>query len=207
MHPNAAARPNDRKIMGIKQKLCLVFILAATSFAARGQNMSVKTNLLYDATLTANAGFEVGLAPHWSADLSGNFNQWTIRDHKWKHWLVQPEVRYWFCEYFLKHFLALHALGGQFNFGNLPNNISFLGTDFSKLTDFRYQGWGIGAGIGYGYALPLSRNWNLEFEVAAGYVYLEYDRFECMGCGRKVGSDNHHYVGPTKAAINLVYVF
>lgn len=193
--------------MGIKKKLCLVAFLIVASVAARGQNVSVKSNLLYDATLSANAGVEFGLAPHWSVDLSGNVNKWTVNGHKWKHWFVQPEARYWFCEPFLKHFLAVHAIGGQFNFGNLPNNITFLGTEFSRLTDNRYQGWGAGAGIGYGYALPLSRHWNMEFEIAAGYVYLQYDQFECQSCGRKVGSGNHHYVGPTKAAVNLVYVF
>ncbi|WP_156148710.1 DUF3575 domain-containing protein, partial [Bacteroides intestinalis] len=34
------------------------------------------------------------------------------------------------------------------------------------------------------------------------------DRFQCLGCGKRIETDKpHHYVGPTKAAINLVYVF
>ena len=45
-------------------------------------------------------------------------------------------------------------------------------------------------------------------EEGFGYSYTRYDRFRCTGCGRKVETDKpHHYVGPTKAAINLVYVF
>jgi len=41
-----------------------------------------------------------------------------------------------------------------------------------------------------------------------GYVFSKYDQYECEKCGEKVESDkSHHYVGPTKAAINLVYVF
>ena len=32
--------------------------------------------------------------------------------------------------------------------------------------------------------------------------------YECAGCGEQVEEDKtHHYFGPTKAAINLVYVF
>ena len=174
----------------------------------KGQNVALKTNLLYDATLTANAGIEFGLAPRWSLDLSGNYNGWTVNDHKWKHWLVQPEARYWFCDRFAGHFLGLHALGGQYNFGNIKNSINFLDTDFSDLTDHRHQGWFAGAGIAYGYSWILGRHWNLELELGAGYVYTRYDVFNCAGCGRKIEEDKpHHYVGPTKAAVNLVYEF
>lgn len=192
----------------MKIKKCLILLVfSAFSFAASGQHVVVKTNLLYDALANANLGVEVGLAPRWSFDLSGDYNQWTIKEHKWKHWFVQPEARYWFCEHFVRHFVGFHAIGGQFNIGNIKNNIKFLGSDFSKLTDQRYQGWGLGAGIAYGYALPLSHHWNLEFEIGFGYVYLNYDIFKCANCGSQVGSNDHHYVGPTKAAINFEYVF
>lgn len=194
--------------MNMKKFLLLLVFATGLSVAARGQNsVAIKTNLLYDAFANANLGIEVGLAPRWSIDLSGDFNQWTVRDHKWKHWFVQPEARYWFCDRFAKHFIGLHAIGGEFNVGHIRNNISFLGTDFSKLTDYRYQGWAVGGGVAYGYAWLLGRHWNLEFELGFGYAYLNYDRFKCTGCGKKVGSGDHHYVGPTKAAINLVYVF
>ena len=175
---------------------------------AKGQNVALKTNLLYDATLTVNAGVEIGLAPRWSFDLSGNYNGWTVNDHKWKHWLAQPELRYWFCDRFAGHFMGLHLLGGEYNFGNIENTICFLGTDFSDLTNHRYQGWMAGAGIAYGYATILSRHWNLEFELGLGYVYTRYDVFNCAGCGKKIEKDQpHHYIGPTKAAVNLVYEF
>ena len=193
--------------MGIRKYLFLLILAATTVGVGMSQNVTVKTNLLYDATANANLGAEVKLAPRWSAELSGDFNDWTIKGHKWKHWFVQPEGRYWFCDAFAKHFVGIHAIGGQFNVGNIKNGISFLGSDFSKLSDHRYQGWGIGAGLAYGYALPLAHHWNVEFEIGLGYVYLNYDVFECQSCGRKVGSNDHHYVGPTKAAINLVYVF
>ena len=75
------------------------------------------------------------------------------------------------------------------------------------LSDKRYQGYAYGAGVAYGYAFMLSKTINLELEVGFGYAYLNYDIFNCSGCGRKVASDNHHYVGPTKAAVNLVFVF
>lgn len=193
--------------MEIKKRVCLLLFALLTVSGVRAQHFAVKTNLLYDATATVNAGIEIGLAPRWTLDLSGNYNGWVINEHKWKHWMAQPEFRYWFCDRFSRHFLGFHALGGKFNIGNIRNNVKIFGTDFSKLTDNRYQGWGVGAGVAYGYAFILGRHWNLELEAGFGYVYLDYDRFECRDCGRKVGEGNHHYVGPTKAAINLVYVF
>lgn len=198
--------------MSVFRKLiCLTlftFALLAVQ-ESKAQNAAVKTNLVYDALANVNAGVEVGLAPKWTLDVSGNFNGWDMsHDRKWKHWLVQPELRYWFCDRFAGHFLGLHLHGGQYNVGGLKNSIEFLGTDFSKLSDHRFQGWFAGAGIAYGYTWVLGRHWNLEAEIGIGYSYSVSDKFECVGCGRKVEEDkDHHYVGPTKAAINLVYVF
>ena len=195
--------------MNIKKTLCLLLFAAGFLPAAKGQSFAVKTNLLYDATATANAGIELALAPRWTFDLSGNYNAWPIDGQKWKHWMAQPELRYWFCDRYSRHFLGVHALGGRFNVGNIAalKDVRFLGIDFSNLADYRYQGWGAGAGIAYGYAFILGRHWNLELELGAGYVYLEYDKYRCEDCARHAGSGHNHYVGPTKAAINLVYVF
>ena len=194
--------------MRVSKRLGVLAALFLTLTVARGQNVALKSNLLYDATLTVNAGLEVGLAPRWSFDLSGNYNGWAVNGHKWKHWLAQPELRYWFCDRFAGHFIGLHALGGEYNFGNFDTKLSFLGTDYSVFADQRHQGWYAGAGIAYGYSFILSRHWNLELELGAGYVYTRYDVFECQGCGKKVEENKpHHYVGPTKAAVNLVYNF
>lgn len=176
---------------------------------ARSQNVAVKTNLFYDAFSTVNVGAEVGLAPKWTLDVSGNINAWTLsHGRKWKHWMVQPEARYWLCDRFAGHFLGAHLHGGQFNIGGLKNDFKFLGTDFSGLTDKRYQGWFVGAGVAYGYAWTLGRHWNLEGEIGIGYAFSRYDVFRCAGCGEKTERGaTHHYVGPTKLAVNVVYVF
>lgn len=197
------------KTMNRKFTLCIIAILMmGWILPARAQNIAIKTNLLYDATATANVGLEIGLAPKWSLDISGNFNSWSKDSHtKWKHWMAQPEARYWFCDRFSRHFIGAHLIGGAFNFGNINNNISFLGTDFSVLSEKRYQGYAYGGGVAYGFAFMLSKHLNLELEAGFGYMCLDYEAFECAGCGRKVAEGIHHYVGPTKAAINLVFVF
>ncbi len=197
-----------KKKIGFKLVLLLFAALAGTG--ARSQNIAVKTNLLYDiAAYTINVGVEAPLATRWTVDLSANYNGWTLsHDRRWKHWLIQPEARYWFCDRFAGHFLGIHALGGQYNVGGLRNSVSFLGTDFSKLSDRRYQGWFLGAGVAYGHTWILGKHWNLEAEIGLGYIYTRFDSYPCAACGKKLSEDNsHHYVGPTKAALNLVYTF
>lgn len=192
------------------KRILSILACIASAVAASAQTAAVKTNLLYDATATINAGVEVALAPKWSLDLSGNYNSWTMPgNRKWKHWLAQPEARYWFCDKFAGHFLGVHALGGQCNVGNIDlHGLKFLGTDFGKLKDNRYQGWFAGAGVAYGYAWVLGRHWNLETEIGVGYIYTRYDKFQCVDCGRRLAENvPHNYFGPTKAAINLVYLF
>lgn len=187
--------------------LLLLFIVSGTSQVS-AQNWAVKTNIAYDATATVNLGVEIGLAPKWTLDVSGNLNAWSKnRATKWKHLLVQPEARYWFCDRFSRHFIGVHAITGAFNFGGINNNISFLGSDFSLLKDERYQGYAYGGGVAYGFAFMLSKYINLELEAGFGYAYLDYDVYDCGDCGRRIGDGNHHYIGPTKAAINLVFVF
>ena len=80
-------------------------------------------------------------------------------------------------------------------------------TDFSKLLDSRYQGWFLGAGLGYGYSWPLNERWNLEAEIGVGYSYTRYEKYPCATCGDKEEEGAHHYLGVTKAAINLIYSF
>lgn len=189
--------------------LLWLFLVVFVPCGISAQDFAVKTNLLYDATATINLGAEYKLAPKWTVDLSGNYNNWNFsHGRRWKHWFLQPEARYWLCESFGGHFLGLHMQGGKFNIGNLDNGLAFLGTHFSKLSDERYQGWFLGMGLGYGYSWILNRHWNVEAELGFGYNFTKSDRYPCADCGDKIESGKkHHYMGPTKAALNLVYQF
>ncbi|MDE5629954.1 MAG: DUF3575 domain-containing protein [Muribaculaceae bacterium] len=194
--------------MKFRHLLIVLGLLSSTAPAVHAQEVAIKSNLIYDALLSPNLGVEVGIAPKWTAELSGTVNNWAINNRQWKQWNVQPEIRYWICRRFSGHFFAAHIIGGQYNFGNLKNNIKFLGTDFSDLTDHRYQGWMAGAGLAYGYSWILSRHWNLEAELGLGWIYTRSDVYRCANCGKKIRSNvPHNYAGPTKAALNIVYSF
>lgn len=159
---------------------------------------AIKTNFLYWATTTVNVGLELYLSPKWSLNLHTGFNPWEKLGYK--HWLVQPEVRYWFCNTFEQHFIGLHGIYGKFNLRDAK--IPF--TD--KLEDHVYKGYGIGAGIAYGYHLPISGRWGMEFSLGVGYVYLKYKKYKCEGCSNYLGKDRTHYFGPTKASVSLLFM-
>lgn len=145
--------------------------------------IGVKTNLLSDGLTNLNIGGEVALASRWTFNVQGQLNPWEFSNGaRWKHASIQPEFRYWFCDRFAGHFLGIYTHGGIYNIGNfgniatIPAGLNFLGTDFSRLTDSRFQGWFAGGGIGYGYAWILGLHWNLEAEIGVGYSYTQQSK-------------------------------
>lgn len=187
----------------MKHKILVLLFTLAFALPAFGQEAALKTNLLYDATGTINLGAEFALDDTWTLDISGNYNPWTFSGgRKMKHWLVQPEARYWLCEKFDGHFLGLHLHAGQFNWGGmLP-----WGFENTNIRQNRYQGWLAGAGLSYGYHWIWTDRWSMEFTLGLGYAYLDYDKYPCAPCGEKLKSGNRHYFGPTKAGISLIFI-
>lgn len=189
----------------MKLKICIsVFLGALLALNAYSQNVALKTNLLGWATLSPNAGVEWAFGQKSTLNVSGVFNPFRFGNYKhWKHWMVQPEYRYWFCEKFNGHFLGFHLLGGEYNIAKvkLPFGI------YPNLADTRYQGWAAGAGVTYGYQWLLSKYWAIEATIGVGYVYTGYDRYPCASCGTRIESGERHYFGPTKAAVSMIYLF
>ncbi|WP_029902099.1 DUF3575 domain-containing protein [Prevotella sp. 10(H)] len=159
---------------------------------------ALKTNALYWATTTPNLGFEIGLSEKFTLDISGNYNPWTFSDNKkLKHWLVQPELRYWTCERFNGHFFGLHGHYAEYNVGGIKQ----LG-----LSHRRYEGNLWGAGISYGYHWILGNHWSIEATIGVGYAHLDYDKYGCGHCAAKIKDDTKNYWGPTKAGLSIIYV-
>ncbi|HHV86381.1 MAG TPA: DUF3575 domain-containing protein [Petrimonas sp.] len=194
----------------IRHLLILLVVLFAINIPAVCQDkVAVKTNLLYGIpSLTPNLGIEFGLGQKTSFEVFGSYNAWNVKgseinNQKLAHWFVGPEFRYWFCERFNGHFTGIHGLYGEYNISGHDIPVFFNGKIHKE---YRYQGNMIGVGISYGYEMILSKRFNLEFEIGAGYNYLKYDQFECKKCGDKLSSEVENYFGPTKAAITLIYL-
>lgn len=193
----------------VMKKSILLFVLCVIGLFGCGervsaQNLAVKTNLLYDATATINLGVEVGLTPKWTLDVSGNYNPWVYGGNKkMKHWLVQPEARYWSCERFRGHFFGAHLLGGRFNAGGLK--LPF-GIGKESFRTHRYQGWGVGGGLSYGYHWLLTGRWSLEATIGAGYIRFRYDRYGSSKCSPNQGTFSKNYWGLTRAGVSLIFI-
>lgn len=128
-------------------------------------------------------------------DVSGNYNPFTYNDgKKLKHWLIQPELRYWTCERFNGHFIGFHGHYAEYNV------CKFFGLDC------RYEGKLYGGGISYGYQWIIGKRWNLEATIGIGYAHLKHDKYECQDCGDFLGRIQKNYFGPTKAGITFVYL-
>jgi hypothetical protein len=129
-----------------------IALLVLLTFGAKvcAQEMALKTNLLYDATTTINLGYEIALSEKSTLDIWGNYNPWILgykwvgiedagsrftekREKKLKHWMLQPEFRWWNCEKFNGHFFGVHLHGGQFSVGamSLPFGIGRYKYSFS----------------------------------------------------------------------------
>ncbi|GAD04350.1 hypothetical protein HQ45_07430 [Porphyromonas crevioricanis] len=208
----------------------------ASVVGVSAQKVAIKNNLAYDLTATPNLSLEVGLSPKVTFDLTGGFNPFKMKkvldnDMQWRHWLIQPEFRYWFCERFNGTFVGLHGLGGQMNFGGIQWPLGYLtsnyiwdknpeknehgqfvpGKDpdpFKDADKYRYQGWYVGAGLSVGYQWILSNHWNFEASIGGGYVHLFYDKSECKDCGAKLYRNQEaDYFGLTRATLSIVYLF
>lgn len=110
-----------------KIKVCTLFFMLflTKSFLVNAQDIAIKTNLLYGGVMqTPNVGVEWGISPKLTLDLWGAYNPFPLSknghgasNRKMKHWLVQPELRYWLCESFNGHFFGVHTFYGEYNMG------------------------------------------------------------------------------------------
>ena len=176
-------------------KIIFVILCLAGSVSNRAcaQDVALKTNALYWMTTTTNAAAEIALSNKATLELSVAYNPWTFKDNKkLRFLLVQPEARYWMCEKFEGHFVGFHAHAAQF---------------YSTLANRRRDGYLAGAGFSYGYDWILKPNLNLEAELGVGYAHLWYKESDCIPCIKKFERKHKNYVGPTRAAVSLVYFF
>lgn len=165
---------------------CVICVDRATA-----QKVAVKTNMIHAAALTPNLAVEIGTGKKTSLDLYGGYNWFDLRDSKkWKHWIVQPEFRWWFCERFNGSFIGVHLHGGEFNVGGVG--------PFTTIKNNRYEGYYYGAGVSYGHQWILGNRWGFELELGLGYARMEYEKYGCRRCSPMTDEGHYNYFGPTK---------
>ncbi len=207
--------------MKFRQWIVLTALLMVTTTALNAQTAAVKTNLIGWATTNLNIGAELGVGRKSTVQIFGTLNPWDFGNLKrYRFWNVMPEYRYFFCEKFNGHFVGIHALGGQYNMRNVKFPPIGSASGFPDLTNEEngpmmtndgvmkarhVEGWYVGAGLTYGYQWMLSKRWNLEAEIGAGYAYSPLKLYG--RCNTLIEEKKISYFGLTKVGLSIMYMF
>lgn len=198
-------RVEDMEKTELKTKISVKFLLISlllqlSAAVAHSQQIGVRTNTLWWLTSTPNLGVEISVGKKLTLSVDGNYNAWTFFSDgmSLRHWLVQPELRYWPCKSFEGHFFGVHAHYGHYNIGQIP----FL----PELDTYTYRGELYGGGVSYGYHFAIGRRWGLELSAGVGYTYLEYNKYVCAECAELMGRYKRHFFGPTRLSVSFIYI-
>ncbi len=209
--------------------ITVLLLLSLIITKASAQTVALRTNLLYDATLSPNLGAEVRLGSSWSAGINVGFNAWDInknKNKKWRHLLIAPNIRHYFRQkrdtlnhysfngnrlvdvrhdsvaiYNSSHYWEADAIYSHFNVGNTSIPFGL----YSAVKDRRLQGDLLALGAKYGYAWILARDWRIEAEAGVAVGYAWFKEYDCDHCGAYYGKDDRIFLLP-QLGINVVYV-
>ena len=179
--------------------IMLLFCLADL----HSQILAVKSDLLTGALSSPNFGVEVKLSNRLTLEAGFHYNPFPAGgDKRWKHWFVQPELRYWMCQPFGGHFFGAHLLYGVYNVGGMKLPLGL----FKGVRSSRYEGDFMGLGVSYGYLFILAPRWSIETSVGVGFLHTGYERYRCLHCGEQTGGEHKNFIAPTQVAVSLVYL-
>ena len=188
-----------------KLTICVVSLLAFTSIEVEAQSFALRNNLLYDATLTPNIGFDVRLDSVWTAGAVVGLNAWDIdkeTNKKWRHVLVSADVRRWLGDsLFHKSYIEGNLIYSHYNVGNTKIPFGL----YKGVQDRRLQGDLLALGGKYGYAWILARHWRLEAEAGVAVGYAWFKEYDCPHCGTYLGEGDRIFLLP-QLGINVVYI-
>lgn len=102
---------------------------------------------------------------------------------------------YWLLQSYIGGFVGVYGTAGTYSVGNLFGS------------KYRYEGESYGVSISIGRAYQLSKSWNFEWEIGAGALWMDYDKYLCKRCGDLVSRKHEWAFLPTRAALNFVYLF
>ena len=179
--------------------LLLLFRLADL----HSQTLAVKSDLLTGALSSPNLSVEDKLSDRFTLEAGFHYNPFPAGgDKRWKHWFVQPELRYWMCQPFGGHFFGAHLMYGVYNAGDMKLPLGL----FKGVRSSRYEGDFLGLGVSYGYHFILSPRWSIETSLGVGFLHIGYERYRCLHCGEQTGGGYKNFIAPTRAAVSLVYL-
>lgn len=174
--------------------------------------IAFKTNLLFDLATALNIEVEVPLGRRFS--IAGEWMSpwwlWEDKQRSFETMLITIEGRYWLKPKFTKQEKSLgvhNPLTGWFI--GLYSSMGKYDLEWDKKG---YQGEiYLSTGLTLGYVQPLSRNFNMEFSLSAGYLQSDYRYYNA--CKDALGDwhlvkqypGSFKWIGPTKAKVSLIW--
>ena len=170
----------------------------------RQPRVALRTNLLYDATLSPNFGLDVRVDSAWTVGLLAGINAWDIdkeKNKKWRHALFSLRARNYRKGLFQKNYMEFDAIYRHFNVGNTKIPFGL----YSAVKDRRLQGDLVALGGKYGYSWILARHWRIEAEAGVAVGYAWFKEYDCDHCGTYYGKGDRIFLLP-QLGINVVYI-
>jgi len=171
---------------------------------AKQLRIALRTNLLYDATLSPNLGVDVRVDSAWTVGLLAGVNAWDIdkaKNKKWRHMLFSLRARNYFHTVFHKNYMEFDAIYSHFNVGNTKIPFGL----YKGVQDRRLQGDLVALGGKYGYSWIMARNWRIEAEAGVAVGYAWFKEYDCPHCGTFLGNGDRIFLLP-QLGINVVYI-
>ena len=197
------------QVLTIAMLLILALPQSAEAQSPLGDNLpqpriALRTNLLYDATLSPNVGLDVLVDSAWTVGLLAGINAWDIdkaENKKWRHLLFSLRARNYRSALFHKGYIEGDLIYSHFNVGHtkIPFGI------YSAVKDRRLQGDLVALGGKYGYSWILARDWRIEAEAGVAVGYAWFREYDCPHCGTFLGDGCRIFLLP-QLGINIVYI-
>lgn len=204
----------EKSLIGMKYLYILLFSLLCGKplLAQQSDGMerslprvALRTNLLYDATLSPNLGVDVRGDSTWTVGLLAGMNAWDIdkeKNKKWRHMLFSFRARKYVNDsVFHKGYFEADAIYSHFNVGNVKFPLGL----YKTVRERRLQGDLLALGGKYGYSWILSRDWRIEAEAGVAIGYAWFKEYDCPHCGTYYGKDDRIFLLP-QLGVNIVYI-
>ena len=166
--------------------------------------IALRTNLLYDATLSPNLGVDVRVDSLRTVGLLAGLNAWDIdkaKNKKWRHVLFSFRARKYRDSIYHKGYYEADVIYSHYNVGNTKIPFGL----YSAVKDRRLQGDLVALGGKYGYSWILSRTWRIEAEAGVAVGYAWFKEYDCDHCGTYYGKGDRIFLLP-QLGINVVYI-
>lgn len=160
--------------------------------SAEQPTLSIRGNLLRWATLTPDLGLEWRISPSVGFLAHGTWTSWSWDNlnRRYALWEVAPELRYYIGKGKRGYIGAMYKVG-EFNY---------------KLAAVGKQGNLMAGGITGGYMLRLNKSFALDFSLGAGYIHVDYDKYEVINSVKvRRGNESKNLWGIMNAGVVLVW--